>query len=538
MLTNIDGQEMKGIFMKGTENLLMHKDEINALNVFPVPDGDTGSNMSSTMLEACKYLEELDEPRLKLVLDAIKKGTLMGARGNSGVILSQIFRGFCEALDKKNRISVQDFVRAIKHSKEIAYKAVLRPVEGTILTVVRMLDESSKELASLETFEQLFERMEQIALEAVKKTPNLLAKLREANVVDAGAKGLYYIIQGFKMYALGDTSINLEGVSTRPAEEITIAPEELKFQYCTELIVRAKRTISEADRERLEAFLNDIGDSVVFFIQDDILKLHVHTNNPGNVIEQFLNHGELLKVKIDNMKEQHEHVVSEKYERRERKKLAYVAVSPGEGISRVLHDLGVDEVVSGGQSMNPSMGDILDAIRRTNADSVIVFPNNPNIVLAAQQAAELAEREGIKVYVIRTNSVQESVAAMIYKTGEAADEVVKSINEVIPHVIALAVTTAVRDAKFGNERIRKDEYLGFMGKELVAHHKNLVNVIDRLFERCQLSEREILTIFVGSDATPIEQTIVEKFVKKKYPNVQVEFIEGGQPHYPFLMMVE
>ncbi|AFG34217.1 DAK2 domain fusion protein YloV [Fervidobacterium pennivorans DSM 9078] len=538
MLTTINGSEMKGIFMKGAENLLAHRDEINALNVFPVPDGDTGSNMSSTMLEACKYLENVTDEKLSNVLDAIKRGTLMGARGNSGVILSQIFRGFCETLSKKSKLTVADFVKGIKGAKETAYKAVLRPVEGTILTVVRVLDEHSKELANLESFEALFEKMEELALDTVKKTPSLLPKLREANVVDAGAKGLYYIIQGFKMYALGDTSINLEGVETRPSEEITIAYEELTYQYCTELIVRTKKPITNGTQKLLENYLNSIGDSVVFFVQDDIIKLHVHTNNPGQVIEEFLKHGELLKVKIDNMKEQHEHVVGEAYAKKERKKIAYVAVSPGEGISKVLKDLGVDEIISGGQSMNPSMADILDAIRRANAENVIVFPNNSNIILAAEQAAKTAEQEGIKVYVVKTTNVQQSISAMIYRVGEEIEEIITSIEEAVKKTIAISITIAVRDSKYAGEKIKKDEYLGFLNKELVAHHKNLVDVLDKIYQKCKLEEHEILTVFVGSSATPIEQSIVEKYTKKKYPNIQIEFIEGGQPHYPFLMMVE
>jgi DAK2 domain fusion protein YloV len=538
LLTTINGSDMKGIFMKGAENLLAHRDEINALNVFPVPDGDTGSNMSSTMLEACKYLENLTDEKLSNVLDAIKRGTLMGARGNSGVILSQIFRGFCDTLSKKSKLTVADFVKGIKGAKETAYRAVLRPVEGTILTVIRVLDEHSRELSNLESFEALFEKMEEIALDTVKKTPSLLPKLKEANVVDAGAKGLYYIIQGFKMYALGDTSINLEGVETRPSEEITIAYEELTYQYCTELIVRAKRPITNGTQKQLENYLNSIGDSVVFFLQDDIIKLHVHTNNPGQVIEEFLKHGELLKVKIDNMKEQHEHVVGEAYAKKERKKIAYVVVSPGEGISKLLKDLGVDEIISGGQSMNPSMADILDAIRRANAENVIVFPNNSNIILAAEQAAKTAEQEGIKVYVVKTTNVQQSISAMIYRLGEEIEEIITSIEETIKKTIAISITVAVRDSKYAGEKIKKDEYLGFLNKELVAHHKNLVNVLDKIYQRCKLEEHEILTVFVGSSATPIEQNIVEKYTKKKYPNVQIEFIEGGQPHYPFLMMVE
>ncbi|MFN6991566.1 MAG: DAK2 domain-containing protein, partial [Fervidobacterium sp.] len=457
LTTSINGVEMKGIFLKGSENLLAHRDEINALNVFPVPDGDTGSNMSSTMLEACKYLENLTDTKLKSVLDAIKRGTLMGARGNSGVILSQIFRGFCEGLEKKSRVTVPDFVKALKNAKEVAYKAVLKPVEGTILTVVRMWDEHSKELSTFESFEQLFEKLEEIALEAVKKTPSLLPKLKEANVVDAGAKGLYYIIQGFKMYILGDTKISLEGVETKPAEEISIAPEEIKFQYCTELIIQTKKKMNQNDQKSLESYLHEVGDSVVFFIQDDIIKLHVHTNNPGNVIEKFLIYGDLLKVKIDNMKVQHEHVVSEQYTKRERKKLGFVSISPGEGISKVLKDLGVDEIVSGGQSMNPSMSDILDALRRANAENVVVFPNNSNIILAAEQAAKVAEKEGTNVIVIKTTNVQENIMAMIYKTGEEIEDIIKSINETIPKTIAVSITIAVRDSKYAGEKIKKGE---------------------------------------------------------------------------------
>lgn len=538
LATSINGVEIKGIFLKGSENLLAHRDEINALNVFPVPDGDTGSNMSSTMLEACKYLENLTDTKLKSILDAIKRGTLMGARGNSGVILSQIFRGFCESLDKKSKITVPDFVKALKNSKEVAYKAVLKPVEGTILTVVRMWDEHSKELSSLENFEQLFEKLESIALEAVKKTPTLLPKLKEANVVDAGAKGLYYIVQGFKMYILGDTKVNLQGVETKPAEEISISLEELKFQYCTELIIQTKKRITQKDQQSLESYLYEVGDSVVFFIQDEVIKLHVHTNNPGNVIEKFLAYGDLLKVKIDNMKMQHEHVVEEQYTKKERKKIAFVSVSPGEGISKVLKDLGIDEIISGGQSMNPSMADILDAIRNTNANNVIVFPNNSNIILAAEQATKVAEKEGINVFVVRTTNVQENILAMIYKTGEDVEEIIKSINDIIPKTIAVSITIAVRDSKYAGEKIKKDEYLGFVGKELVAHHKNLVNVIEKIYNKCKLDEKEILTIFVGSDATPIEQNILEKYTQKKYPNIQIEFLDGGQPHYPFLMLVE
>ncbi len=537
MRTTIGAQELKGMFMKGAENLLFHRDEINALNVFPVPDGDTGSNMSATMLEACKYLEKLESDKLKDVLENIKKGTLMGARGNSGVISSQIFRGFCESLEKKNKITIQDFVRAIKKSKEVSYKAVLRPVEGTILTVVRFLDERSNELMTSDSFETLLEKMEAIALEAVKETPKLLKKLKEAGVVDAGAKGLYYIIQGFKMYLLGDTQINLEGVEGRSAEEITIALEELKFQYCTEMIVRASKKISKKENGEIVDFLNEIGDSVVFLTQDEMIKLHVHTNNPGTVIEKLLTYGELMKVKIDNMKEQHEHVVSEEYqEPKEKKELAFVAVSPGEGISQVLRDLGVDQIISGGQSMNPSTADITSAIKRANSKKVIVFPNNSNIILAAEQAAK--SFKDVEVYVVKTSSVQECIVSLLYRQGEGFEEILKSIEENAKKTIGISITYAVRDATYAGEKIKKGEYLAFVGKKLSAHSKNLSSLFEKVFKAVELEKCEILTVFKGKEATDKEIETLKKVVEKKFENIQMELLDGGQQHYQFLMIVE
>ncbi|ABR30124.1 DAK2 domain fusion protein YloV [Thermosipho melanesiensis] len=537
-MKKINGKYLKYLFMKGTENLLLHKDEINALNVFPVPDGDTGSNMSATMLEGCKYLESLDNETMDNVLDSIKNGTLMGARGNSGVILSQIFRGFTDALKGKIEVGVKDFAFAFKSAKEVSYGAVMKPVEGTILTAIRYLAENVEVLSEQKDFISFFEEVLSILDKAVKDTPNMLKKLKDAGVVDAGAKGLYYIAEGFSKYINGDTKIDLNIKTTSiPVEEIQMIPEDLKFQYCTELIVRTFESLSSNEENEIRSFLHEIGDSVVFFIQDNIVKLHVHTNNPGNVIEKLLTKGELLKVKIDNMKEQHEHFI-EKEKEIEKKKNGVVAVSPSDGISKILRDLGVDEVVIGGQTMNPSTADLKVAVESVNAENIFVFPNNSNIILAAKQVAETVKDKN--VYVVETKNVQECIASMIKNNPEEDPEKLLGIfNEVISEVDTISITRAVRNAKLLGEKIKKDEYLVFLNNKFVEHNFDFNEVLSKTFEKIDdIDKKEIITLIVGKEATPIEINIFERFINKKYPDLEIEMYEGGQVHYPFLVLIE
>ena len=536
MIKEIDGKMLKALFKKATENLLKNKDEINALNVFPVPDGDTGSNMLSTMMEGCKYLDRLDEESIDNVLKAMKDGTLMGARGNSGVILSQIIRGFAEGAPKKAKVlTVSDFVRMLKKSREVAYSAVMKPVEGTMLTVVRFLDERSNEAMEYESFDQLFDWMVNVADEAVRVSPTMLDKLREAGVVDAGAKGLYYLFQGMKAVLAGNLEANLEEIVSVPAEELPeIVYEDLTFQYCTEYIVRVSDGDASKHYHDVVDYLNSMGDSVVVVTQDDLLKIHVHTNNPGQVLEELLKKGELVKAKIDNMKIQHEHIVSEV---KERKRIGIVAVSPGDGISKIMRSLGVDQVVKGGQTMNPSTYDIKKAIERANADNVFVFPNNPNILLAAQQAAQ--DFDEVNVYVIPTNTPQECLAALINYDPEADPKEIKEVfEETIEEVIPISITKAVRNSKVGKSKIKKGEYLVFVNKDLLGHSFDIKKALDTALKEVGVEDKEVMSIFTGENFSEEDLERIKELIEEKYNNLEMEVYEGGQPHYPFLISIE
>lgn len=533
-MPKVNGKFMKLAFEKATEELALHVDELNALNVFPVPDGDTGSNMLATMREGCKYLEQLTKTDLKSVMDAIKNGTLMGARGNSGVILSQIFRGFAIYCEKKKTLEPQDILGMIKEAKNVAYKAVMKPVEGTILTVLRRIVERSEEAASFQDFPEVFGWIVQVAEQAVRETPKLLPVLREANVVDAGAKGLFYIFKGFHAASLGEQA-NLELVATKSGEVTVELPvEELTFQYCTEVMIKRENSFSNTEVERFRSFLESVGDSAVVVHDSAVLKTHVHTNNPGVVIEEALKYGELLKVKVDNMKLQHEHLVQQNEPRR---KYGFVAVSPGQGITTVLRNLGVDQIVRGGQTMNPSTADLKIAIERVNADVVFVFPNNPNIHMAARQAAE--QINGKKVILIPTNTVQECISAMMaFDPNESEDVLTDKFNEAAKYIIALSITRAVRDAKHNGTKIKKGEYMVLKGKSLIAHGQSLKQALHRALLSLDLRNREVVTIFKGQEATDEEVAILESVFRKVMDNPQIDIHEGGQPHYPYLLMIE
>ncbi len=538
MIKELDPRALKAMFKKATEMLIEHKDEINALNVFPVPDGDTGSNMVATMMEGCKYLDELtpeQEGDLNTVLKAMKDGTLMGARGNSGVILSQIVRGFTEgAPHGKNSLSPSDFLNMMRKAREVAYSAVIKPVEGTMLTVVRFIDERSREALSFETFDELIGWILDVTMDAVRRTPEMLDKLREAGVVDAGAKGLYYLFLGMKKAIEGETESELETLVHTPAEELPkIAYEELTYRYCTEYIIRLDKREALLRSEEVREFLESMGDSVVVVAQDDILKIHVHTNHPGEVLEKLLEYGEMIKAKIDNMKIQHEHVVTEASPR---KKVGIVAVSPGEGLSSIMRSLGVDEIVPGGQTMNPSTRDIRRAIEKINADHVFVFPNNPNVVLAAKQAAEDVKSE---VYVIPTHTPQECISALVnYDSEMEIDEIKREFEEVLKNVVPISITKAVRSARIGKERIRKGEYMIFERKKLLSHAPDIVSALSEAFEKVNASKKDILSIFTGQNHSEEDLNAIKKMLEEKFPNLEVEVYEGGQPHYPFLMSLE
>lgn len=490
------------------------------------------------MKEGCKYLDQLGNDRhdLSAIMEAIRNGTLMGARGNSGVILSQIFRGFAMYCEKKRTLQPKDILKMFSTARNVAYKAVMRPVEGTMLTVLRRIDESLSEIDQASTVSEVFEWIVKVADETVKETPKLLPVLKEAGVVDAGAKGFYYILQGFRSIAIGEEEVNLEVVTSSNGEvSVEIPTEELKYQYCTEVMVKGKDDFHVEKVEELRFFLENVGDSAVVVHDGAVLKTHVHTNSPGVVIEEILKYGEILKVKIDNMKLQHEHLVEQIVE--QPKKYGFVAVSPGHGISEVLRNLGVDQIVRGGQTMNPSTADLKFAIDRINAQIIFLFPNNPNIVLAAKQAAENTKDK--QVIIIPTQTVQESISAMMsFDPNEEPEKLQEKFLQAAQYIIPLCVTRAVRDAKHNGTKIKKGEYMIMRGKKLVSHGQSLKQAMNRALTALDLRGREIVTIFTGQDAVDTEIDIIKEALERAIDQVQIDIHEGGQPHYPYLIMVE
>jgi hypothetical protein len=545
-------------FRKAAERLLANKDEINALNVFPVPDGDTGSNMSAAMLEAVEYLDKVNSDDLPEVVNAVKMGMLMGARGNSGVILSQIFRGLSEGVNGRKMLSTKAFTECLEESRKVAYKSVMKPVEGTMLTVIKELAmQAAEELEEVDEFTEYFEGLSRIAKNTVERTPQLLAKLREAGVVDAGAKGLAYIIEGFELAAKGETEVELLELSTETgttsAEKLVdIVKEELKYDYCTELIIgfgNNEQSKEEITRE-LKEYFNDIGDSIVMVNQDNILKIHIHTNHPGDVIEKLLNYGSLQKVKIDNMKVQHEHVVDLVESPKEEvpniakgKNHGLISVSPGEGLSEIMISLGADSIIKGGQTMNPSMKNLLSAMERIQSSSVIILPNNPNIVLTAREAARnvMEKNPSKNITVIPTKTVQEGITALtVYNDELELEELVKEMKEVIETVYPISVTYSVRDSSIKGKKVKKGEYIAMGRNELIASGRRLEKVITESLKSAleEDEDKEIVTIFYGSD---IKREQAEKLVDSlsdKFEDLEFELHKGNQPYYYYLISVE
>jgi len=555
MLKFLYAKDLYLALKKGTEELAKNKDEINALNVFPVPDGDTGNNMLAGMLEACKSMDEIEDKNdMKSMMESLRRGLLLGARGNSGVILSQIFRGITETLEKKKRIHTQDFIKALQNAKERAYNAVMKPVEGTMLTLIRRLSEKMEGTMSEEKdFLVFFDAMVKFSFEIVEETPKYLKKLRDSNVVDAGAKGLAYILKGMNDALHGDIEVELEKLESATPEQITeIAYEELTYQYCTEAIVKFnKQPIQKKTLEEIRGFLESIGDSIVLVNQDEILKTHVHTNHPGLVFEKFLEHGELIKTKIDNMKSQHEHIIEKQKEEKmadiEQAKVAVnnnlnnknwgvIAVSPGKGISEIFKSLGADQVIFGGQTTNPSVKDISDAINKVPQKKVIVLPNNPNIIMAAEKAIDLTDKE---ILILPTKHVQEGISALLgFDDNMDKEELKESMMGYVKSIVPIEVTYAVRDSTIKGEKIKKGEYLIFLGKELKAHGKNVYKETEKVLEELIKKGYEIITIIYGEGAKKEKIDQLVKNLTQKYANIEIEIHNGGQRHYPLLISAE
>jgi len=535
----ITGKELKYCFEKAAEVLIAHREELNMLNVFPVPDGDTGSNMSMAMIEAVNRLEKLDTDDLTAVAGAIKTGTLMGARGNSGVILSQIFHGFINSVKNKKSLRVKDFIEALDEGRKSAYRAVMKPVEGTILTEIRLLAANTKKnFKGDEDFELFFRDAVSISMDIVQKTQNMLPKLKAAGVVDAGAKGLAYIMKGFYEGISGkmeEIPIHIKETKRKkePEKGIAILKEPLKFKYCTEIMV--KDDIKNTTEEEIRTKIGEFGDSIVIVKSEGIIKVHVHTNHPGAVIEEGVKWGELLKTKIDNMAVQHERVILTENE--ERKKYGIIVVSAGKGFRRIFEDLGADRVINGGQTMNPSIADLKEALDKIRADTVFIFPNNENIIMSAEQLSKIENSK--KIIVVPTSNVQEGIAALVaFDKKLELNDLLENMKNMYKSIKTIAVTYAIRDSKIAGTSVKKGDVVSFIGRKFFGKGKDINDVAYNTVSAVYSNNFEILSIYYGKDVAPDKAKQLKKRVQEKYPAMEVEIYDGGQPHYYYLIALE
>ena len=599
-LKNIDMNFVKGIFISGANNISNKKEFINELNVFPVPDGDTGTNMTLTIMSAVAELERLDKLTANSIAKAISNGSLRGARGNSGVILSQLFRGFCKDIKDRDEITLEALASAFAHATESAYKAVMKPKEGTILTVARAMAEKAAELLSTEDDIVAFlEQVVECGDEALARTPELLPVLKEAGVVDSGGQGLMEIMRGF-MLALKGEPVVLEGEavpqklargagllediptitpsSMKGSSRDDISTADIKYGYCTEFIILLDKEISDDQVEGIKKFLLSIGDSLVCVADDEVVKIHIHTNHPGLAFEEGLKYGQLTRCKIDNMREEHTERISfsmtpglaaeglgsgktsDKSESsgsengavdsssedkaasdEPKKKYGFVVVSAGEGLSNIFTEIGVDHIIQGGQTMNPSTEDILSAIEKVNAEYVFVLPNNKNIVLAANQAADITEDK--KVMVVSTSTIPQGIAAMLSFNEDAEPgENLEYMNGAITDIKSGEVTFAVRDTSVEGKEIRKNNIMGISDNGIDVVGTEIEEVTTGLVETLVDEDAGLVSLYYGEDVTKEDaEAYAEKLEEElsgKGFDVEVDVRFGGQPIYYYILSVE
>ena len=529
----ITGQLLFDMFKQGTNELNKNKSIVDSLNVFPVPDGDTGTNMSLTMNAALNEAKKVSDGNVEIVAKAIAKGSLLGARGNSGVILSQIFRGFAKGCEEKEELEIDDFIEALNLAAKTAYKAVLKPVEGTILTVVRKTAEKAEELKEAdlkinEAMNIILERSKEI----LNQTPEYLDVLKQAGVVDAGGKGLVFIFEGFEHVLSGKTAddiIEFEEKEVFHAQK-SINTEDIKFAYCTEFIIRTKN-----DDNDLRKSIEKLGDSMVYVKDDDIIKVHVHTNNPGIALEHALKVGELINIKIENMKEQHSSILEDSYDD-ELKKYGFIAVAMGDGISKIFKDFGVDYIIEGGQTMNPSTDDIVKAIEKINAENIFILPNNSNIILAANQAKSLSDKN---ISVIPSKSIPQGISAMIGFDGSKNFEDNMSVmEENLKTVKTVQVTFSVRDTVFDGVEIKENDILGIRDGMISSNGTDMEKVIMETIDTTVDEETEIITLYYGSDISEDSANEIAEKLEEKYDEIDIEVYYGGQPLYYYIFSVE
>lgn len=549
-MEKINGLVLAKMIDLGSKNLAKNAEKINSLNVFPVPDGDTGTNMNLSMSSGAKETAANVVENIGELGKSFSKGLLMGARGNSGVILSQLFRGMTQHIADKSEIDAKEFAAAIQNGVSIAYKAIIKPVEGTILTVAREAAEAGVKAAENTT--SIIEVLDAIYLEAqasLKRTPELLPILKEVGVVDSGGQGLVCVYQGFVAALKGEEIEGLDTVETNVVDMQFeddhdmdfMSPEDIVYGFCTEFTVRLDKDKKEFNEDKFREDMSKFGDSLLVISDSEYVKIHVHTETPGEVFNYGQQYGELIKIKSDNMREQHREVLRKQEAKqasapKEVKEQAMISISMGAGLSKVLKSMGVDYIVEGGQTMNPSTEDIMKAIKEVNAKNIYIFPNNKNIQLAAKQAAELAEEN---VFVIESKTAPQGLAAvMVFNSQLSPEENFANMQEVLSTVSTLEVTHAVRDTNIEGVEIKKDQFMGIKDGKIVVSDLSLNTVLEELLEKSLDEDKEIVTLYLGEDSTDEYTDFLEELLENKYPDVEVELIESGQPVYPYIIGVE
>ena len=552
------------MFLAGAQNIEAKKDYINELNVFPVPDGDTGTNMSMTIMSAAKEVTALNKPAMKDLAKAISSGSLRGARGNSGVILSQLLRGFTKAIKEEKEIDVLALAAACQRARDTAYKAVMKPKEGTILTVASGIATKAAEMAEeTDDLEVFIPAVIEHAQDELNQTPEMLPVLKQAGVVDSGGQGLVQVLKGAYDALIGkEIDYTIEGAPTgaAPAKISAETEAEIKFGYCTEFIIVLNAPMSDNEEHAYKAFLESIGDSIVVVADDEIVKTHVHTNDPGLALQKALTFGSLSKIKIDNMREEHQEKLikdsqklaaqqkaeeeayeaaqaDEKTNNMPAKEMGFVSVSIGEGMNEVFRGLGVDYLIEGGQTMNPSTEDMLNAIEHVNAKTVFILPNNKNIIMAANQAVDLVEDK--QIIVIPTKTIPQGITALVnYIPDHSVEENKEQMMAEIENVKTGQVTYAVRDTEIDGKTIKQNDFMGIGDKSILSVGTDLKATTLEMVDAMVDEDSAIVSIYFGSDSDEDSANELAAAIEEKYPDVEVEVNDGGQPIYYYVISVE
>ena len=557
MIKMVDAAKLKGAFLAGASLLYKNRDYVNELNVFPVPDGDTGTNMSMTLKSACEAVNAVSDDSIEEVCKAIASGSLRGARGNSGVIMSQILRGFTNHLKDAKDIDTDLLLEAIQKSKDTAYKAVVKPKEGTILTVIKALAEKAEELSGSSA--DGIEKLEQVIAygdEMLQKTPDMLPILKEAGVVDSGGQGLMYFAHGVLSYLKGEEiEITFDEKSSSKSSNINlkvVEDQDIKFGYCTECIVNTATSFKANATDEIIKYLESIGDSLVVVGDEQYIKIHVHTNHPGKVFEKGLEYGFLTNLKVDNLRLEHQEKVIKDAEKKAKqfaeqheekkppvklKEIGFVAVSNGEGITTFFNDLGCDKVITGGQTMNPSTEDFLNAIAEVHAKKVFVFPNNSNIIMAAKQAKDIIKDK--EVYVIETKNVLQGINCMIYFTErESVDEMLEQFKESISNVKTIQTTYSIRNTVIEGIDIKENDYISLGDKGLLYTNADIMKSIFGAYEKIKEDKDSVVSIYFGDSVTEKDANKIKDEFSKQYSNLEVNVYEGDQPVYYYYISIE